>query len=111
MTAPAPDFRARCEELIELLSKYHYRLEETYHPDSPDAKELEAGFRVLERAEAALATPPPEPPTVEEIDRCIEHWKELCNYPTTRDRFKWAYLLDRDDILNAVRAILDRWGQ
>jgi hypothetical protein len=53
---------------------------------------------------------PPEPPTVEEIDRCIEHWKELCNYPTTRDRFKWAYLLDRDDILNAVRAILERWG-
>jgi hypothetical protein len=57
------------------------------------------------------STPPPKPPTVEEIDRCIEAWKELCNYHATRDRFKWVYLLDRDDILNAVRAIFERWGQ
>jgi hypothetical protein len=53
---PAPDFRALCKELIEMLSKYQDRLEETYHPDSAEAKELDAGFRVLERARAAIAT-------------------------------------------------------
>jgi hypothetical protein len=90
-----PDFRALCAELVDELN---------YHADEHSVDEL------ITRARATLATPPPEPPTVEEIDRCIEHWKELCNYPTTRDRFKWAYLLDRDDIMNAVRAILERWG-
>jgi hypothetical protein len=62
MTTTTPDFRARCEELIEVLSKYQYRLEETYHPDATEAtKEYEAGFRVLERARADLATPPGPP--------------------------------------------------
>jgi len=90
-------FRALCEELADNLTDH--------------CGDNEHSWDLIERARAALDTPPQEPPTVEEIDRCIEHWKELCNYPTTRDRFKWAYLLDRDDILNAVRAILERWGQ
>jgi hypothetical protein len=50
-----PDFRALCAELVETLSKYQDRLEETYHPDSAEAKELDAGFGVLERAREALS--------------------------------------------------------
>jgi hypothetical protein len=53
-----PDWKALCAELIETLSKYQERLEETYHPDRPEAKELDAGFRVLERARAALEAQP-----------------------------------------------------
>jgi hypothetical protein len=49
-----PNFCALCQELIELLSKYQYRLEETYHPDSAEAEKLDAGFRVLERARTVL---------------------------------------------------------
>jgi hypothetical protein len=56
-----PTFRALCAELVETLSKYHDRLEETYHSDSAEAKELDAGFGVLERARAALAQPEPVP--------------------------------------------------
>jgi hypothetical protein len=92
-------FRALCAELLDELE-----YQTSYETNAENCAALQ------DRARAALDTPPQEPPTVEEIDRCIEHWKELCNYPTTRDRFKWAYLLDRDDILNAVRAILERWG-
>ena len=91
-----PDFRALCAELLEVV-------EGEYEGTG-------ICYELRQSARAALATPPPEPPTVEEINRCIEHWKELCNYPATCNRFKWAYLLDRDDIVNAVRAILERWG-
>ena len=57
------DYRALCAELVETLSKYQERLEETYHPDRPEAEELDAGFRVLERARAALAQPEFNPAT------------------------------------------------
>jgi hypothetical protein len=62
------DFRALCAELVETLSKYHDRLEETYHPDSAEAKELDAGFGVLEHARALLAQPEPQGPMPEVDD-------------------------------------------
>ena len=48
MTDPTPDFRALCAELVDELN---------YHADEHSVDEL------ISRARAALATPPPEPPT------------------------------------------------
>jgi hypothetical protein len=95
MTTPTPDFRARCKELIEMLSKHQDRLEETYHPDATEAKEYEAGFRVLERARADLATPEPPPPTDEEL------------MALAVAVFEDPYATDKD----YARAVLERWGK
>jgi hypothetical protein len=48
MTTPAPDFRALCAELVDAF-------------DIPSSLQYKA--LALARARAALATPPPEPPT------------------------------------------------
>ena len=90
-----PDFRARCKELTEVLSKYQDILEETYHPDSAEAEVLSAGFRVLERAEQALATPPPEPPTDDELDELFIEIDQSGESQTWRP---------------FARAVLERWG-
>ena len=50
MTTPAPDFRALCEQLMELAEGKRYD-----------------GTDVAAKARAALATPAPELPTVMEI--------------------------------------------
>ena len=77
---PAPDFRALLVELTELQG--HVLVECT-----------EEWADVMDRADAALATPPPEPPTVMQI-------LELS------DEIEDAGLGQID----LVRAVLDRWG-
>jgi len=79
MTTPAPNFRALCAELLEVV-------------------EGEYGgtglcYELRDRANAALATPPPEPPTVMQI-------LELSNEIE-------AAGLGQIDL---VRAALERWG-
>jgi hypothetical protein len=100
-------FRALCAELIETLSKYHDRLEETYHPDSAEAKELDAGFGVLERARAALAQPEPVAPTDEELDKTL--FRALCDYMEQKSPFGGP--TDEKQLDRAkARAVLARWG-
>ena len=73
------DFRALCAELVEA-----FKDENTY------TQRVEA----LDRARAALATPPPEPPTDEEL-------------------VTFLYVIDPEDELSPlamVRAALERWG-
>lgn len=59
MTTPAPDFRALCAELLDELQ---------YQTSDGTAAELQ------DRARAALATPPPEPPTDEERLADFAQW-------------------------------------
>ena len=71
-----PDFRALCAELVTV-----FKDESTY------TQRVEA----LDRARAELATPPPEPPTDEEL---------------------WAFWNNHDGPIPAIlRAALERWGQ
>jgi len=80
MTDPIPDFRALCAELTEALDA-ELDLFETRHS------------ALLDRARAALATTPPEPPTVMEILDLSGEIEEAG--------------LGQIDL---VRAALERWG-
>jgi len=69
---PAPDFRALCSELIQQLQELHTMVwGEAPHlldEDRGGSAYLDLDIEdVLEKARAALATPPPEPP--EDDDR------------------------------------------
>lgn len=79
-----PDFRAHCEKLVELLED-----EWSGVSVQPEA---------LTRARAALATPPPEPPTDKELHQL---WLDLYAFndgPTS------------GDVAEIARAVLERWG-
>ena len=86
-----PDFRALCAELVDQLSAYDGcdDVEEvSQHWNYTNCNEL------LHRASTALATPPPEPPTIMEILALIDEIDEA-----------------RLGQIDLVRAALERWGQ
>jgi hypothetical protein len=79
-----PDFRALCAELLEVV-------------------EGEYGgtglcYELRDRANAALATPPPEPPTKEELQAL---WHELFSHDNT---------VSSGDVEVIACAALERWG-
>jgi hypothetical protein len=84
ITPDFPDFRALCAELLQPLAEYDDA--DPYH---------EHGF-LIERARAALATPPLEPPTDDEL---YEYWI------STSPEFGCA------DPVGFARAVIERWGQ
>ena len=81
-TPDSPDFRALCEELVELLDSEWFGV--SYQPPA------------LDRAHAALATTPPEPPTDEELDQL---WDEEAEYFNLYEEARCF-----------ARAVLERWG-
>jgi hypothetical protein len=83
MTTPAPNFRALCAELAVDLGEW---MVATHHRP-PSSVEL------LNRARAALAIPPPKPPTVMEI---LELSGEIEDAGLGQ--------------IDLVRAALERWG-
>ena len=102
MTTPAPDFRALLVELTELQG--HVLVECT-----------EEWADVMDRARAALATPPPEPPTDHEIEEAAKliHASMRFAVPTnhyTRDWVERGNSLMQDEARRTARAVLERWG-
>jgi len=82
-----PDFRSLC---AELLAAFEIQLEE-----------MSIDNRLCKRARAALATPPPEPPTDDELLKAVRHlYKDQISANMGAD----------DDLLTA-RTVLDRWGK
>jgi hypothetical protein len=80
-----PDFRALCAELLEVV-------------------EGEYGgtglcYELRDRATNALATPPPEPPTDEELRKL---WLDL--YATNDGPTS-------GEVVTIARAVLERWGK
>ena len=81
------DFRALCAELVETWDA------------TADFNFNDFGYAaadIVDRARAALATPPPEPPTDEEL---YEYWI------STSPQFGCA------DPVGFARAVLERWGK
>ena len=79
------DFRALCKELVDDLemSDWPLKLKEKFRAD-------------IDRARAALATPPPEPPTDESL---YELWEQE------------GFEGDFQDCRRFYRAALAKWGQ
>jgi hypothetical protein len=82
---PAPDFRALCAELLEVV-------EGEYEGTG-------LCYELRHRADAALATPPPEPPTDEELRKL---WLDL--YATNDGPTS-------GEVVEIARAVLERWGK
>jgi hypothetical protein len=81
-TAPDfPDFRALCEELLDEL-----QYQTSY----------ETNAELQDRARTALATPPPEPPTDDELS---DLW------------IIYDGIVDLRDFVVVARAVLERWGK
>jgi len=80
-----PDFRALCAELTVKLE---------YWMSAINRRPLHS-VELVDRARAALATPPPEPPTDEEL---YDYWI------STSPQFGCA------DPVGFARAVLERWG-
>ena len=87
-----PDFRALCAELVDELN---------YHADEHSVDEL------MQRARAALATPPPEPPSEKEIEQFVESIR----MPWILEQISRATDPDPDFDVVIVRAALERWGK
>jgi hypothetical protein len=88
MTDPTPnfpDFRSLCAELTVKLE---------YWMSAINRRPLHS-VELVDRARAALATPPPEPPTDEEL---YDYWI------STSPQFGCA------DPVGFARAVLERWG-
>jgi len=89
MTTPGitPDFRELCAELLQPLAEYN------------DTDPFHEHSFLFGRARAALATPPPEPPTDDELNAlwncCGDHDEEGDHY---------------GNIFQFARAALKRWG-
>jgi phytoene/squalene synthetase len=109
MTTPAPDFRSLCAELLadlEVEAYAHWVIDPEDHP-------------LCKRARAALATPPPEPPTDEEIATAFQKGADQEFYATVEALTKYCdagvELTDSDarEVLYELRRphiVLDHWG-
>jgi hypothetical protein len=83
-----PNFRALCAELVKRLDELNCNF------DIPSQSAL------IECANDALATPPPEPPTDEELDELSWNW-----YSKTGSTW-WQI----DSYRAFARAAIERWG-
>ena len=92
----APDFRALCAEFVDALKD-----ENTYTQR----------IDVIDRARAALATPPPEPPTDEEI----EEWANVCSEAPLEEMdpeiHGWRRCFTAKEFSETIRAAIARWGR
>jgi hypothetical protein len=90
-----PDFRALCAELADAVRR--------------GGDSIAGSYWLLEKADAALSQPAPEPPTDEELDNCYNRAVSnyLCSAANTR-------AIDADDLpksqLAGLRAIYN-WGR
>ena len=82
-----PDFRALCAELLEVIEGEY---------DGTDVC-----YELRHRADTALATSPPEPPTDDELLKAVRH---LYGDQSSAD-------MGADDDLLTARALLERWGK
>jgi len=100
-----PDFRALCAELGALMIDLA-----STHPNLS-----ENGVRVVnelsDRADAALATPPPEPPTDEEIEEWADAATEVPLETMDPDINGWQRCFTKEEFCASIRAVLERWGK
>jgi hypothetical protein len=91
-----PDFRALCAELV----------------DACNGTDMSAWWEALDRAEVALATPPPEPPpywpTKGEVIQLAIDTRLYRFQATAGDPIQ--YEMTEAQVIAFARAVLERWG-
>ena len=102
-----PNFRALAQELFDQLSAYdacHDEEEVSQHWNYTNCNEL------LHRARTDLATPPPEPPTDEELLALKEKlWNKYKTIPYQGEEFMYGDAFE--SALSDYRTVLKRWGK
>jgi hypothetical protein len=94
-----PNFRALCADLLDCLEKANWPLRHKI------IFEL-----CVDSARAALTTPPPEPPTDDELDALEEKlWNEYKTIGYLGEEF--MYDSSFGHALTDYRIALERWGQ
>ena len=105
---PTPNFRALCEELVNEL--HAYKVANPNHTTD-----------LIDRARAALATPPPAPPTELPtlLIAALKQHAKVEPEPPTADELNalWNCCGDYDEegdhygnIFQFARAVINRWG-
>lgn len=89
-----PDFRALCEQLMELAEGKRYD-----------------GTDVVAKARAALATSPPEPPTDQEIEEWADAATEVPLEEMDPDVHGWRRCFTKEEFWASIRAAIERWGK
>ena len=103
-----PNFRALCAELYQEFSSLYCDMSACV--DFNDSY-MERIDNLCNRADAALATPPPEPPTDEQLVNFRNRATTDCCSSRSNNG---ANLLSDDDLVACqaagLRAVLERWG-
>ena len=91
-----PDFRAELQLLV--------------NASNSTGEDLSVWWDAVDRAEAALAPPPPEPPTDEEI----QEWADACSEAPLEEMdpevHGWRRCFTAEEFSETIRAALKRWG-
>ena len=97
------NFRALAQELNTLLVYVA-----STHPDLHETVRR-AVLYCHERARTELATPPPKPPTDEEIHAWVNAM--LCAEAGDREVYGWGWqCFTKKEFARTIRAALERWG-
>jgi len=104
-----PDFRALCRELLVAIQLYTG----LRHPAASKMSSVEITGKLMDAmaaTAAALATPPPEPPTDEEIEEWAEAATEVPLEAMDPDIHGWQRCFTKEEFCASIRAALERWG-
>ena len=102
-----PDFRALCAEFLEVI-------EGEYDGTGVCIGFAFFAYELRQRARAALATPPPEPPTDEEILKLTKNISpvHLCKHKSLPSDWDFGdYACSPKGLIDIARAALERWGK
>ena len=92
-----PNFRTQCAELLAAIQLYT-----GLNPAASEMSSVEITEKLMDAMAAtvaALATPPPEPPTDEELNR-LRYYE----FSTSTGHG------ESTDVIGFARAVLERWG-
>ena len=102
-----PDFRAQCAELLAAIQLYT-----GLNPAASEMSSVEKTEKLMDAMAAtvaALATPPPEPPTDEEVHEWVN--ATLGAEAGDHQEFGWGWrCFTKKQFARAIRAALERWG-
>ena len=103
-----PTFHALCAELLTAVDGKNCFI------DGSSVEAIDHLTTIFDRIEIALVTPPPEPPTDEELLKLTENvsTKHLYAYKSLPSNWDFGdYCSSPQGLIDFARAVLERWGR